>query len=174
MKPTLIKSCQINSLDDSVSSGFVSVFVFIHSSHQGLQSLSSVDCCVQRPTAGLSARRSHLWNCHPSISRERGPSFASATRFPLFGAVLSAIVDLIIVRIELRSELVEGDVPVRSSIAQRRGDTRGDTSVGGPRSFRRPSDLRGLQYLRRGVAGENPHARSSVPVRTRARARVLA
>ena len=170
----MTKSCQINSLDNSVSSGFVSVFVSSIAGIQGLQSLSSVDCCVQRSTAGLSARRSHLWNRHPLISGERGPSFASATRFPLFGAVLSAIVDLIIVRIELRSKLVKGEVPVRSSIAQCRGDTRGDTSVGGPRSFRRPSNLRGLQYSRRGVAGENPHAWSSVPVRMQARARVLA
>ena len=140
----------------------------------GLQSLSLVDCCVQRPTTGLLAWQSHLWNCHPLISGEKGLLFVSATCFLLFEAILSAIVDLIIVRIELWSKLVEGDVPVRSNIAQHRGNTRGSTSVRGPRSLQRPSDLQGLQYLSRGITGKNLHAWSSVPVQVQVHTHVLA
>ena len=77
---------------------------------------------------------------------------------------LSAIVDFTILRIDLRTGSDEGGMPERSNIAPHRGDTRSGTLVRGPRSLRRPSDLRGLQYSRKGVASENPHARSSVPV----------
>ena len=168
MQSTLLKSCQINSLDNSKVVGLCFAFISSKTVDQGLQSFSFVDYCVQKPTADLSAQWSHFWNRHPLISGERGLSFVSAACFPLFGAVLSTIVNLIIVRINLQSKLVKEDMLVCLSITQYRGDTRGGMSVGGPRSLQRPLDLQEPQYLRRGVAGENPHARSSVPVQMQA------
>ena len=90
--------------------------------------------------------------------------FVSAARFLFFGAILSVIVNFTIVKIDLQIGLVEGDVLVHSNIAQHRGNTRGSMSVGGPRSLQRLLDLQGLQYLSRGIAGENLHVWSLVPV----------
>ena len=127
-----------------MSLGLVSCLFHPNTVDQGLQSLSLVDCCVQRPTAGLSTQQSHLWNRHPSISGERGPSFASATHFLLFGAILSAIVIFIIMKIDLQIEKDKEDVLVHSNIAQCRGNTRDNTLVKGPRSLQRLSNLQGL------------------------------
>ena len=64
------KSCQINSLDNSIVVKLSFVFVFVQTSVRGSRVCLWLIVLCQRPTTGLLVQFSHLWNCHPLFSGE--------------------------------------------------------------------------------------------------------